>query len=353
MQRVNVDLPKAISMVLEQIEKVGPDFTHKSDPNHPGTGGCYNVFADSDYSDEDEVVTTYHPGCLVGRVIIDSYDGDRDEISKAVYGSNAAQSDYYGLRDFLSGSGVLNFNATPAASNYLRHAQGYQDGGSTWGEAHGKALQDTLLHGLYKLTPEEAEFFKFRGKVMDLMEAFRLVSEVVKEKGENFTHQGDPARKDSFNGFGSTCVNVFYRLPDLDEEMDNPGEREYIAPGCLVGSAIHKAGWALKTFGEYGVEGGPADDLLLSVTNDGLYEEVTPMAKKYLAYVQQAQDNGANWGTARSHGLSKALKTAFYWPDHDLYGYMAIPMSQAEWEWLKVRPEWHKDYMGETYGSSI
>lgn len=345
MQRVNVDLPKAISMVLEQIEKVGPDFTHKSDPNHPGAGGCYNVFVENDYSDENEVVTTFHPGCLVGRVIIDSYEGDRDEISKAVYGSNAAQSDYYSLRDSLMNNGMLNFNATPAASNYLRTAQGAQDNGDTWGVAHGKALQDTLFHALYKLTPEEAEFFKFRGKVMDLMEAFSLVSRVVKEKGENFTHQGDPAREDSFNGFGSACVNVFYRLPD--QASDYPGEREYIAPGCLVGSAIHKAGWALETFGKYNVEGGPANDLLRAAVREGLYEEVTPMAKQYMAHVQQAQDDGANWGIARSYGLSKALKTALI-GDWDY-----TPMSQAEWEWLKVRPEWHKDYMGETYGSSI
>lgn len=349
MQHVKVDLPKAISMVLEQIGKVGPDFTHKSDPNHPGAGGCYNVFVDSDYSDEDEVVTTFHPGCLVGRVVIDSYEGDKDEISKAVYINDAAQSDYYGLRASLVNSGMLNFNATPAASNYLRTAQAAQDNGGTWGEAHGKALRDTLFYALYKLTPEEAEFFKFRGKVMDLMEAFRLVSEVVKEKGENFTHQGDPAREDSFNGGGTSCVNVFYRLPDHDEATDYPGEREYIAPGCLVGSAIHKAGWALETFGEYAVVGGPSDELLTAVTSQGLYGEVTPMAAKYLAYVQQEQDRGANWGVARSNGLSKALKTAFIGED----GYLVTPMSRAEWEWLKVRQEWHLNYKGETDGSSI
>lgn len=347
MQHVMVDLPKAISMVLEQIEKVGPDFTHKSDPNHPGIGGCYNVFVENDYPSEGEVVTTFHPGCLIGRVVIDSYDGDKDEISKAVYGADAAQSDYYGLRASLVNSGMLNFNATSAAENYLRRAQAFQDGGSTWSVAHSKALQDVLFHALRTLTPNELEFFQFRGKVMDLMEAFRLVSEVVKEKGENFTHQGDPTREDSFNGTGSSCVNVFYRLPD--QASDYPGEREYIAPGCLVGSAIHKAGWALETFGEYGAEGGPAGHLLAAVTKEGLYEEVTPMAEKYMAYVQQAQDNGASWGIARMEGLSKALKAAFI-GDYDR---PATPMSQAEWEWLNVRPERHLNYKGETDGSSI
>lgn len=346
MQHVMVDLPKAISMVLEQIEKVGPDFTHKSDPNHPGIGGCYNVFVENDYPSEGEVVTTFHPGCLIGRVVIDSYEGDKDEINKAVYGGDAAQSDYYGLRASLVNSGMLNFNATAAAENYLRFAQAAQDGGSTWGEAHSKALQDVLFYALHKLTPEEEEFFKFRGKVMDLMEAFRLVSEVVKEKGESFTHQDDPAREDSFNGSSSSCVNVFYALVGA-------GRREYIAPGCLVGSAIHKAGWELETFNEYGVIGGPSGELLAAVTSQGLYEEVTPMAAKYLGYVQRSQDDSNTWGIARMEGLSKALKTAFYWPDHDLYGYLATPMSQAEWEWLNVRPERHLNYKGETDGSSI
>lgn len=343
MQRVNVDLPKAISMVLEQIEKVGPDFTHKSDPNHPGLGGCYNVFVDSDYSDEGKVVITFHPGCLVGRVVIDSYEGDKDEISKAVYGNDAEQSDYYELRDFLVRSEMLNFNATPAASNYLRAAQTAQDGGDTWAEAHVAGLKAALVSGLHKLTPEEAEFFKFRGKVMDLMEAFRLVSEVVKEKGENFTHQDDPAREDSFNGHGSGCVNVFYALPV------GSLQREYVAPGCLVGSAIHKAGWALETFGEYGMVGGPSDELLAAVVSQGLYEEVTPMAAKYLGYVQRSQDDSYTWGIARMEGLSRALKTAFI---GDL-GHPTTPMSRAEWEWLKVRQEWHLNYKGEIDGSSI
>lgn len=341
MQHVKVDLPKAISMVLEQIEKVGPDFKHSTDPGRPShlsSVSCYNVFVEEKYVDTADgqgYEYTYKPGCLIGRVIADSHEDGADKVYEGFRETGNTSSDLYESLRALKKWDVLDFDCTLAARKYLRAAQRSQDDNDTWGEAHANALSGILrdfgVSGIFE--ESEREFFEPRGKVLDLGEAFRLISEVIENKGEEFRHQDDPARKGANNGFGASCVNVFYKSGMTE---DGYLKREAIAPGCLVGSAIHQAGWALETFDRYDVIGGPSGDLLDKVQEDGLYEDVTRAARVFFSLAQRSQDNGDTWGVAREIGLRETLKQTINPP----YGYDHLKLTTPEERWLDVRPNW-------------
>lgn len=128
---------------------------------------------------------------------------------------------------------------------------------------------------------------------LTLEKAKSLVDEVIKEKGSDFVYKRLP---------GEDCKYVhegFTWDVDVEDYVSDEGTYE---PGCIVGYALHKAGIPLVMLEKN--EGASASYALDRLEQDGLLT-CTPEASRFLEGVQDLQDSGRTWGTARDETLRK------------------------------------------------
>jgi len=126
---------------------------------------------------------------------------------------------------------------------------------------------------------------------LTLEKAKFLVDQAIQDKGYNFVYKRMP---------GEDCKYVHQGLV-WDATMEEYVKDESVyEPGCIVGYALHKAGIPLATL--QGSEGNNAEELLDRLERHGLVKVETEAAD-FLNSVQDLQDSGKTWGTARDQVL--------------------------------------------------
>lgn len=129
---------------------------------------------------------------------------------------------------------------------------------------------------------------------LTLEKAKSMVDEAIRDKGSDFVYKRMP---------GMDCQYVHEGVvwdADLEEYVQDESVYE---PGCIVGYVLHKAGISLATM--QASEGNNAEELLDRLERHGLLT-VEAEAVEFLNSVQDLQDSGNSWGSARDQVLADA-----------------------------------------------
>jgi hypothetical protein len=127
--------------------------------------------------------------------------------------------------------------------------------------------------------------------VIDLPKAVALVLELIAEKPKGYKYTDNPLAPEG------TCRNILWR-----DDMNSPSQ---IKPGCIVGSAVIKAGITpLELFSRECTYVG------INVLADKFEDRMTltASARFYLSNAQNSQDIGASWAEAHSASLQYLLR---------------------------------------------
>ena len=127
---------------------------------------------------------------------------------------------------------------------------------------------------------------------LTLEKAKSMVDDAIRDKGSDFVYKRMP---------GMDCKYVHEGVvwdADIEEYVSDESVYE---PGCIVGYVLHKAGIPLATL--QGSEGNNAEELLDRLERHGLVKVETEAAD-FLNSVQDLQDSGNSWGSARDQVLT-------------------------------------------------
>jgi len=138
---IEIDLPRAVELVLGEIAKEAPGFKYLDTPVFCGKYyECVNV---------DKFDGTWVPLCLIGRALVSAGVDVEDFRGGAI-----AMAAWNTTSRVLQDCGVIN--VTSSASEYFREAQCQQDDGKSWSAAHSAALQRVLRSGYFMTDAEKA-----------------------------------------------------------------------------------------------------------------------------------------------------------------------------------------------------
>lgn len=130
---------------------------------------------------------------------------------------------------------------------------------------------------------------------LTLEKAKSMVDEAIRDKGSDFVYKRMP---------GMDCKYVHEGQvwdPDVEEYVRDESVYE---PGCIVGYVLHKAGIPLAAM--QNSEGNNAEELLDRLERAGLLT-VESEASEFLNNVQDLQDSGNSWGSARDEVLEDMI----------------------------------------------
>lgn len=156
MSKLYIDLPKAVELILGEIEKAGADHIH--------TVACANVTVEwRDGYDEnwesaiDHIVPRSVKGsCIVGRALIAGGIEPETFVALEMISSTAR-----GVLDRFRAEGFIE-GYTYGAVEYLSSVQRNQDAQLPWGAAHAAGLQRVGGFLWESLTEDEKAWFDFR-----------------------------------------------------------------------------------------------------------------------------------------------------------------------------------------------
>lgn len=149
----DIDLGRAVELVLQAIAERGEDFRHRDDPLNNGVAQCANVFYDN-------TKRTWRPGCVVGHALVNF------GVKPITFPELDIQFSSWGYSFAVLREEKLLGDVSSAAYRYLYEIQHLQDFGAAWGNAHASALEDILgkvADGILRLTPSENEWLSVRG----------------------------------------------------------------------------------------------------------------------------------------------------------------------------------------------
>lgn len=127
---------------------------------------------------------------------------------------------------------------------------------------------------------------------IDLDRAKALVNECIKERGSDFVYK----KEDN----ASSCLYVHGVNREWDEVQEEYTILDFdkATPGCLVGSALHKAGVPLDKMGDERRNESGSYDLIRDLELREELIKIDEQAISYFANVQASQDVGAPWSRA-------------------------------------------------------
>lgn len=132
-EKLYIDLPKAVELVLANIEERGADYIYTQDPWVLNGGRkCVNIFYE--YHRDRRFATA--KGCLVGSAFADLMGGIDKVKEDAWHGAVRSTADHLGIE------------MSKAAEKFLNDIQMQQDSGLPWGNAFAGALVYALRNWL-------------------------------------------------------------------------------------------------------------------------------------------------------------------------------------------------------------
>lgn len=150
MKIIEIDLPRAVELVLGEIAKKPEGYKYQDHPMVPPyeTIFCRNILPNGSGG--------YGPGCLIGSAFISA-----GVTVKEIFDCDGISSDVRALVGRLNGTD-MTLTVTDAAHSYLDHCQSWQDSGNTWSASHAAALE-YVLWNTYCMKENEKEWAKQPG----------------------------------------------------------------------------------------------------------------------------------------------------------------------------------------------